>query len=231
MEGIGIEDSWELAPGLAMVVWAPDDLAGLREAFEPDNLRIIVRWMATGCIAYALLDEIAMGTDRMSEIVRSVKAYSYLDQGPVQQVDVHQGLEDTLVILRHKLKDGVQIRRQYDPALPMIEAHGGELNQVWTNILDNAVDALQGKGEIIIRTRAEGERVIVEIQDNGPGIPVEIQRRIFEPFYTTKPPGLGTGLGLHIAYTVVNNHGGRIDLSSKPGETCFQVSLPTQLPR
>jgi signal transduction histidine kinase len=167
----------------------------------------------------------------MSEIVRSVKAYSYLDQGPIQQVDVHQGLENTLVILRHKMKDGVTVKRDYATGLPLIEAHGSELNQVWTNILDNAIDAMQGKGEIILRTRAEGDRVIVEIQDNGPGIPAEIQKRVYEPFFTTKPPGLGTGLGLHIAYTVVNNHAGRIDLTSEPGKTCFQVTLPMQLSR
>jgi signal transduction histidine kinase len=226
MEGIGIEDAWELAPGLVAAGWEVEGTAELQETFEPDNLRIVVRWLATGCMAYALLDEIAMGTERMSEIVRSVKAYSYLDQGPVQQVDVHQGLEDTLVILRHKMKDGIRIKREYASGLPPIEAHGSELNQVWTNILDNAVDAMQGKGEITIRTRQGEHKVIVEIQDNGPGVPVDIQRRVFEPFFTTKPPGLGTGLGLHIAYTVVKNHGGRIDLTSEPGMTCFQVTLP-----
>jgi signal transduction histidine kinase len=182
-------------------------------------------------MAYSLLDEIGLGTDRLSEIVKSVKAYSYLDQGPVQQVDLHQGLEDTLVILRHKMKEGIVVKREYAPDMAHIEAHGSELNQVWTNILDNAVDAMGGKGEVIIRSRREGENVLVEIQDNGPGVPEEIQKRIFEPFFTTKPPGLGTGLGLHIAYTVVNNHGGRIDLSSAPGKTCFQVTLPIQLTR
>jgi signal transduction histidine kinase len=160
-----------------------------------------------------------------------VKAYSYLDQGPIQQVDLHQGLEDTLVILRHKLKDGVTVKREYAAGLPLIEAHGSELNQVWTNILDNAVDAMHGKGEITIRTRKEGDKVIVEIQDNGPGVPPGIKKRIFEPFFTTKPPGLGTGLGLHIAYTVINNHGGRIDLTSEPGKTCFQITIPIQLSR
>jgi signal transduction histidine kinase len=182
-------------------------------------------------MTYTLLDEIGMGTERLSEIVKSVKAYSYLDQGPVQQVDIHQGLENTLVILRHKLKNGITIKREYAPDLPLIEAHGSELNQVWTNILDNAADAMHGQGEIILRTRAEDKKVIVEIQDNGPGIPPEIKKRVFEPFFTTKPPGLGTGLGLHIAYTVVNNHAGRIDLTSEPGKTCFQVTLPMQLAR
>ena len=187
--------------------------------------------MAAGATAYALLDEIGMGTERLSEIVQSVKAYSYLDQGPVQEVDIHQGLENTLVILRHKMKEGITVKREFAADLPHIEAHGSELNQVWTNILDNAVDAMQGHGEIILRTRLDGDSVEVDIQDNGPGIPAEIQKRIFEPFFTTKPPGLGTGLGLHIAYTIVNNHHGRIGLTSEPGMTQFRVRLPIQLPR
>ncbi len=231
LEGMEIADAWELAPALVAAGWNADEMAKLQDTFNPDNLRIVVRWLASGCMAYALLDEIAMGTERMSEIVRSVKAYSYLDQGPIQQVDVHQGLENTLVILRHKMKDGVTVKREYATDLPLIEAHGSELNQVWTNILDNAVDAMQGRGEITLRTRAEGDKIIVEIQDNGPGIPAEIQKRVYEPFFTTKPPGQGTGLGLHIAYTVVNNHAGKLDLTSDPGKTCFQVTLPVQLSR
>ena len=231
MEGIAIEDAWELAPALVASGWEVESMQKLQETFEPENLKVVVRWLASGSMAYTLLDEIGMGTERMSEIVRSVKAYSYLDQGPVQRIDVHQGLENTLVILRHKMKAGINVKREYAPDLPEIEAHGGELNQVWTNILDNAVDAMSGKGEIIIRTRREGEMVIVEIQDNGPGVPAEIQKRVFEPFFTTKPPGLGTGLGLHIAYTVVNNHGGRLSVTSEPGKTCFQVTLPVQLSR
>lgn len=231
MDGIGIEDAWEAAPGLAASGWDAAALAQLQETFQPEDLKIVVRWLASGCMAYRLLDEISMGTERMSEIVRSVKAYSYLDQGPVQQIDLHEGLENTLVILRHKMKDGVTIKREYARDLPLIEAHGSELNQVWTNILDNAIDAMQGKGEITIRTRREEDKVLVEIQDNGPGIPEEIQKRVFEPFFTTKPPGLGTGLGLHIAYTVVNNQAGRIDLTSGPSGTCFQITLPMQLRR
>jgi signal transduction histidine kinase len=231
LEGLGLEDAWELAPALVTFGWNADEMTKLQGIFSPENLKVVVNWLAAGCMTYSLLDEIAMGTERMSEIVRSVKAYSYLDQGPIQQVDVHQGLENTLVILRHKMKDGIVVKREYAADLPLIEAHGSELNQVWTNVLDNAVDAMQGRGEITLRTRAEGDKVIVEIQDNGPGIPAEIQKRVYEPFFTTKPPGQGTGLGLHIAYTVVNNHAGRIDLTSEPGMTCFQVTLPVQLTR
>jgi signal transduction histidine kinase len=231
LESLGIADPWEIAPGLVSAGWDAEALTKLKESFSADTLVIVVKWLAAGCMAYALLDEIGVGTERLSEIVKSVKAYSYLDQGPVQEVDVHQGLEDTLVILRHKMKDGVTVKREYASDLPHIEAHGSELNQVWTNILDNAVDAMASKGEIIIRTRRDGESIVVELQDNGPGVPDDIQKRIFEPFFTTKPPGLGTGLGLHIAYTVVNNHGGRITLTSAPGNTCFQVRLPIQLTR
>jgi signal transduction histidine kinase len=231
LEGHGIPDAWELAPALVSGGWELESLTRIQEAFPAEILTRVLKWLATGSLAYSLLDEVGIGTERLSEIVQSVKAYSYLDQGPVQEVDVHQGLENTLVILRHKLKAGVTVKREYAPELPQIEAHGSELNQVWTNILDNAVDAMHGQGEVVLRTRREGDKVMVEIQDNGPGIPAEIQKRIFEPFFTTKPPGLGTGLGLHIAYTIVNNHHGRIRVTSEPGRTCFEVTLPVQLPR
>ncbi len=231
LEQLGIEDAWELAPALVSAGWEHDSLKKLHDIFPAEILKVVASWMAAGAAAYALLDEISTGTERLSEIVQSVKAYSYLDQGPVQEVDIHQGLENTLVILRHKMKEGITVKREFAADLPHIEAHGSELNQVWTNILDNAVDAMQGHGEIILRTRLDGESVEVDIQDNGPGIPAEIQKRIFEPFFTTKPPGLGTGLGLHIAYTIVNNHHGRIGLTSEPGMTRFQVRLPIQLPR
>ncbi|MEX0789103.1 MAG: ATP-binding protein, partial [Anaerolineales bacterium] len=146
------------------------------------------------------------------------------------EVDVHRGLEETLVILRHKLAAGVVVQREYDPTLPKIEAYGSELNQVWTNILDNAIDAMDGKGEIRIRTHADDNRVIVEIADNGPGIPEGIRNRIFDPFFTTKPPGVGTGLGLHISYNIiVQKHQGQIRVTSRPGETQFEISLPVRL--
>jgi signal transduction histidine kinase len=231
LEGHRVQDAWELAPALVSGGWELEPLTKLQGVFPAEMLTLLLKWLATGSLAYALLDEVGIGTERLSEIVQSVKAYSYLDQGPVQEVDVQQGLENTLVILRHKLKAGVAVKREYAPDLPHIEAHGSELNQVWTNILDNAVDAMHGEGELTLHTFRDGEKVVVEIQDNGPGISAEIQKRIFEPFFTTKPPGLGTGLGLHIAYTIVNNHHGRIRVTSEPGKTCFEVTLPIQLPR
>jgi signal transduction histidine kinase len=164
--------------------------------------------------------------------VKAVKTYSYLDQAPIQQVDIHDSLENTLVILKHKLKTGVDVKREYATDLPRIEAYGSELNQVWTNLIDNAIDAMNGKGDITLRTYPKGDSVVVEIADSGPGIPPEIQQRIFEPFFTTKEPGAGTGLGLHIAYNiVVDKHHGQLTLRSRPGETCFQATLPVKLAR
>jgi signal transduction histidine kinase len=187
------------------------------------------QWIGIGCSLHALLSEVSMGAERISEIVKAVKTYSYLDQAPIQEVDLHEGLENTLVILRHKLKVGVTVKRDYAADVPRIEAYGSELNQVWTNIIDNAVDAMNGQGELLVRTYKKGDHVVVEIADTGPGIPPEIQSRIYEPFFTTKPPGVGTGLGLNIVYTIIHKHYGKVHLSSRPGATCFQVTLPLQL--
>jgi signal transduction histidine kinase len=177
-----------------------------------------------------LLNEVSSSAERISIIVKAIKSYSYLDQAPIQEVDVHEGLENTLVILRYKLKQGVTVKRNYSRALPKIDAYASELNQVWTNIIDNAIDAMKGHGELAIHTFEDGERVVVEICDNGPGIPAEIQSRIFEPFFTTKPVGSGTGLGLHISYNIVAlKHNGQITVKSRPGETCFRVALPVRM--
>ncbi|HJW83047.1 MAG TPA: ATP-binding protein, partial [Anaerolineae bacterium] len=192
----------------------------------------IIRWLGVGCSVYALLSEVSTSAERISEIVKAVKAYSYLDRAPIQDVDVHEGLENTLVILRHKLKHGIRILREYAPNLPRIEAYGSQLNQVWTNIIDNAVDAMQGQGDLILQTQLKDGAIEVEIGDTGPGIAADIQPRIFEAFFTTKPPGVGTGLGLNIAYNiVVQQHGGQIRVASEPGRTRFSVTLPIQLKR
>jgi signal transduction histidine kinase len=231
LEEHDVLDAWEIAPALVSFGMESLSLDELAKTFDSKNLGTVLKWIAAGCTIYTLLDEVSMGTERISEIVKSVKAYSYLDQAPVQEVEVHEGLENTLIILRHKMKDGIKITRDYASDLPKIETHGSELNQVWTNIIDNAIDAMDGKGELVLRTYKTNESITVEIQDDGPGIPTEIQKRIFEPFFTTKPPGMGTGLGLHIAYTIINNHYGQMTVTSEPGKTCFRVTLPIQLPR
>jgi len=225
-----LQNAWELVPSLVAFEWNTDSLNKLTEAFKPEEIPVITKWLAAGSAVYSLLDELNTGTERIAEIVKSVKVYSYLDQAPVQDVDIHEGLENTLIILRHKIKDDIKVTREYFAGLPHIEAHGSELNQVWTNIIDNAIDAMHGRGELTLRTYANDGSVVVEIQDSGPGISPEIQQRIFEPFFTTKPPGHGTGLGLHIAYTIVNNHYGQLRVNSEPGKTCFQITLPIQLP-
>jgi signal transduction histidine kinase len=228
LEQRSVPDAWRLVPVFVSNDWDVHALEGVEQTFPGEQLAPVLKWLAAGLSVRALLDDVNLGAERVSEIVKAVKAYSYLDQAPVQQVDVHEGLENTLVILRHKLA-GVRIERQYAQDLPRIEAYGSELNQVWTNILDNAAYAMEGKGVIKLKTYADGEYIVVELEDSGPGIPAEIQQRIFEPFFTTKPPGLGTGLGLHIAYSIVNNHNGRIRVTSRPGSTCFQITLPMQL--
>jgi signal transduction histidine kinase len=229
--------AWELAPVLVSLGWGAEQLEELAAEFTPEQLQVVVPWLANGSSAYNLLDEVQSSAERISEIVKAVKTYSFLDQAPIQQVDIHDGLENTLVMLKHKLKTGVSVTRDYAPNLPSIEAYGSELNQVWTNLIDNAIDAMHGKGEITLRTYTRGEgpsadNVIVEIADNGPGIPPDVQQHIFEPFFTTKGPGTGTGLGLHIVYNiVVEKHQGQITVSSQPGQTCFQVTLPVKLAR
>ena len=232
LEAHEVPDALDLAPTLVGFGWEIRDFEQLAEHFPSEHVSVIAQSLGIGSAVHAVLEEVGMGSERISEIVKAVKSYSYLDRAPVQEVDVHDGLDSTLVILRHKLNQGtIQVVRDYDRSLPRIEAYAGELNQVWTNILDNAVDALAGKGEIRLHTYRDDDRVVVEIADNGPGIPPEIQSRVFEPFFTTKPPGVGTGLGLNIAYNVIDKHRGDIRLKSKPGETCFQVCLPIQLTR
>ena len=228
----GVADAWEVAPALVAAGWDDRALAGLAADFSGDELAAVVRWLGAGSAVYALLDEIQRSAAGISAIVKAVKSYTYLDQAPVQSVDVHEGLDNTLVILRHKLKQGVAVRREYAPDLPKIEAYASELNQVWTNLIDNAIDAMGGRGELVLRTSSRGDHVVVEITDSGPGIPPEVRARLFEPFYTTKPQGQGTGLGLHIVYNiVVEKHHGQVDVDSRPGETTFRVTLPVELAR
>lgn len=230
LEDAGLDDAWEIAPVLATFGWQKEELTILIEPFSEDELAVVLPWLAAHISAQELLEGVRTSAETISQVVTAVKAYSYLDQAPVQQVDIHAGLENTLVILRHKTRAGVRIVREYDQALPPIEAYGSELNQVWTNLIDNAIDAMHGEGEIVIRTSATQEdKIVVELVDNGPGIPTDIQARIFEPFFTTKGPGAGTGLGLHIAYNILERHHGRIEVQSEPGRTTFRITLPVHL--
>jgi signal transduction histidine kinase len=226
----GVADAGELAPALVGGGWDMDHVERIEAEFPGEALGLVVAWIAAGSVVNGLVDEVATGARRISEIVKAVKEYTFMDQAPVQRVDVRTGLDNTLVILRAKLKHGITVVRDYQPDLPDIEAYGSELNQVWTNILDNAIDAMGGEGEIRIRAFQHDTEVVVELCDNGPGMPPEVRERIFEPFYTTKPVGSGTGLGLHISHNVVARHGGRINVRSRPGETCFEVFLPMEHP-
>ena len=227
LEERDVEDALELAPTLANLDYDTSDLAALADAFQPEQLPAVIGLVEATYSTVSLMTEIGQGAGRISDIVKALKSYSYLDQAPVQEVDIHEGLDNTLLILRNKLIAGINVRREYAPDLPTIQAYGSELNQVWTNLIDNAADALDGEGQIVIRTGQEAESILVEIEDNGPGVPEEIQSRIFDSFFTTKPPGKGTGLGLDISYNiVVHKHRGDIKLSSEPGRTSFKVWLP-----
>jgi signal transduction histidine kinase len=230
LEDRGVDEAWELAPALVASGWDKDELERLAERFSPTQVLVLVSWLGAGSSVYGLLEEVRQSAEAMSEIVKAVKTYSYLDQAPIQDVDVIENLENTLVLLRPKITAGINITRDYADDVPRIEAYGSELNQVWTNLIDNAIDAIAGQGELTLRAFTAESVVTVEVIDDGPGIPPEIQPRIFEPFYTTKAPGVGTGLGLHIAYNiVVHKHRGQLQVASKPGETCLRVVLPIRL--
>jgi signal transduction histidine kinase len=232
---VGLPESAEPDNAAAVLVgagWTASDIETAAAGLEPAEIEPAVAWLSSVAAGDELLSEIRMAAGRISEIVGAVKSYAFLDQAPVQRVDVRRGLDDTLIILRHKLKGGIEVTLDYDPDLPEIEAWGSELNQVWTNLIDNASDAMDGNGEISIRAEATDEGgVAVSICDNGPGIPPDVANKIFEPFFTTKPPGIGSGLGLHISHNVIVRHGGRIDLETKPGRTCFIVTLPPTVPK
>jgi signal transduction histidine kinase len=227
----GVADSWKLAQTLVAAGLDTVQLDTIRNNLPSDSLPDVLSWLDARFSSVVLLDEIQQSTARISELVKAIKAYSYMDQAPIQEIDVHEGLESTLTILSHKLKagGGIAVTRDYDRTLPRISAYGSELNQVWTNIIDNAIDAIgERHGNILLRTKRENNNiVVVEISDDGPGIPQDIQPRIFEQFFTTKGVGKGTGLGLSISYRiVVEMHKGDISFTSKPGDTRFEIRLP-----
>jgi signal transduction histidine kinase/predicted CoA-binding protein len=229
LEERGVENSWEQAPLLVDLGYQPAQLTQTLAGFPASTLPDVIGWLTHTIDLYSMLDEMSQGASRISEIIRALKSYVYLDQAPLQTISVHEGLENTLVILRHKLKQGVEIQREYDPAVPPIQAYGSELNQVWTNIIDNAIDAMDGQGKIKIHTAYKDPWVVVDIADSGPGIPLEIQSKVFNPFFTTKPFGKGTGLGLSITYNIIHKHGGDVKVISHPGDTHFEVWLPLDI--
>jgi PAS domain S-box-containing protein len=230
LESHQIDDTGWMAPTLVAAGIGSKALDAMAAKVPPDSFKAVLAWLCRLITAHDLAGVVAQGTRSISELVNVVKSYSHMDRAPLQDVDIHDGLEDTIKILGHKLKRGIEVERQYDRDLPRIPVEGNELNQVWTNLIDNAIDAMGGKGTITIRTRREGDYAVVELADDGPGIPEDIQSRIFDPFFTTKDVGTGTGLGLDVVRRIVTNRcGGQIDVRSRPGETVFQVRLPLQI--
>ncbi len=222
----GQNDLWLLSAELAQRGIQPAALESLFENLDADAARTALVRIAASVEIASLLNEIETSTSRISELVRAIKEYTYMDQSPVQNVDVVKSLETTLTILNHKLKRGVAVQRDYQTVPFLVNSFGSELNQVWTNLIDNAIDAMGGKGELRVRTYRDNGCVVVEIADNGPGISPEVRPHIFEPFFTTKAVGEGTGLGLDTVQRIVRKHKGNIQVNSKPGDTRFQVSLP-----
>jgi len=222
----GQNDLWQLAADLARKNIRPEVLDSLFAALDAGTARAALVRIAASVEIAGLLNEIESSTSRISDLVRAIKEYTYMDQAPVQNVDIVKSLETTLTILNHKLKRGVVVQRDYQRIPLLVNSFGSELNQVWTNIIDNAIDAMGGKGELRVRTYREDDCVVVEIGDNGPGISPEVKPHIFEPFFTTKGVGDGTGLGLDTVQRIVKKHRGSIQVTSQPGDTRFQVWLP-----
>ena len=222
----GQNDLWQMAADLARKNVRPEALESLFATLDAETARAALVRIAASVEVATLLNEIESGTSRISDLVRAIKEYTYMDQTPLQNVDIVKSLETTLTILNHKLKHGVVVERDYQKIPLLVNSFGSELNQVWTNIIDNAIDAMKGEGKLQIRIYRDDNCVVVEITDNGPGIPEDVQPHIFEPFFTTKGVGEGTGLGLDTVLRIVKKHRGNIEVSSKPGETRFQVWLP-----
>jgi len=232
MDEHGLDAGWELASTFATAGISIEQLDQLASVIRSNALEQALSWLEAALTSRELLQTIEHASSSISSLVHSIKEYSYMDKAQLQEIDIHDGIENTLTILKHRLKGQIEVVRAYDHSVPRICAYGSELNQVWTNILDNAIDALEGNGQIYIRTWQEGAFVCVEITDNGPGIPAKIQSRIFEPFFTTKGVGKGTGLGLDTTYRiVVNEHRGTINVASVPGETHFYICLPKEVPK
>ncbi len=229
LEAKRIEDPWKLAPTFASASLDTECLQQLADKLPGEMENDAFQWLEAQLSLRSLLHEVEESTSRIGDLVKAMKSYTYVDRGAVQEVDIHDGIGSTLTILKHKMK-GTKLETRFAENLPPIQARGSELNQVWTNLIDNAIHAVKGTGRITITTRAENSHIVVEIADNGGGIPPEIQGRIFEPFFTTKGVGSGTGLGLVISNRIVaDGHGGEIEFESQPGNTVFRVRLPLRL--
>jgi signal transduction histidine kinase len=231
MEGRGVTGGWDLAPVFAQGGLDADCLTEIEQKVDPGLLDQAVHWIGYALETEQLMTDIEEATSRVSNLVTAAKQYSQMDRAAHQWIDVRTGLDSTLVMLNHKIGEGIKVVKEYDRSLPQIPAHPAELNQVWTNLIDNAVQAMAGAGTLTLRTFQEDDFLVVSIGDTGPGVPKELRKRVFEPFFTTKPVGEGTGLGLDISYRiVVNRHGGDIALMSQPGNTQFLVRLPLTEP-
>ena len=223
----GVKDCFDIAAILAQLNFTLNELSAFASNFTIEEFSEVILTISKTFLSRNLLDEISQGTGRITDIVKSLKSYSYQDNSSLKSINIHDGLNDTLVMLRSQIKSGITIEKEFDQNLPDIEARGNELNQVWTNILDNAITAIDGKGTIKIKTFQQDNWIVVQISDTGHGIPEDVKEKIFDPFFTTKPPGEGTGLGLNISHNiVVEEHHGHFNVVSRPGETCFEVKLP-----
>ncbi len=226
LEDLGVPDAWEIAPALVEDGWDLELLEETTDGLDPETATKFMRWLGLRVLASQLINEVRIAAGRISELVRVVKNYSYLDQGPVQHINPTEGIRDTLILLKHKLR-GIETVVDIEPDLPAIEASGRDLNQVWTNLIDNAADAMNGSGTLTIEAGRENGAVNVRISDTGPGIDPEVSQRIFDPFFTTKDPGQGTGLGLHTVHTIVTRSGGDIAVESSSSGTTFTLSFPS----
>ena len=229
LEARNVADAWKLAPLLTEANLTDAHLQSFAEAAGRSLGPELTRF-ATVLEMERIADELENSTARISDLIKAIKEYSYMDQAKLQEVDITKSLETTLTIMHHKLKRGISVTRNYDPDLPKIMAYGSELNQVWTNLIDNAADAMGDSGKLRIRTARENDYILVEIADSGPGIPEDVKPRIFDPFFTTKGVGEGTGLGLDFAYRIVTGMHGQISVDSVPGDTRFAVRIPIEVP-
>jgi signal transduction histidine kinase len=227
LERNGVPNAWEHAPSFVEMGLTGDEIEELAGSFDSSLTPIVIEFLGTRFATLGLVDDVARGARRVSEVVEGLKGYSFMDQAPVQLVDVRQGLNDTLVMLNSKLRDGINVNLDFAESLPRVQAYGSELNQVWTHLIDNAISAMGDEGALDLKAYQDDDWVVVEVADDGEGIPIDAQEKVFDPFFTTRPPGKGAGLGLSVSHgIVVEKHNGQISVCSKPGATRFSVKLP-----